>query len=329
MGRSNPKIIGAFVIGAIALAVVAVALLGSGHLFRKSFKYVLCFPGDLSGLRVGAAVKFRGVPIGSVTAIRLNIGDMPSLLSTSSEESRIPVIIELDQTQIVARGGRVNFADPRTLDDAVKKGLRGQLRLDSFVTGLSYVSLDVVPGAPLVYSLPKGSGYQEIPTVQTTLEQAQGTLQRLIAKMDEAGLPGMMTAASSAMKGIDQLVTSPGLHSAVDSLNGTERNLSDAAQNLGRAAVGLRVLSDKLNSSIPILMTTMHSTSLRAQNTMGVAEQTLTAVRTTVEPASPVVYRMNKTLDDVSSAAHSIQELADYLKRNPSALIRGRYVASK
>ena len=85
MGRSNPKIIGAFVIGAIALAVVAVALLGSGHLFRKSFKYVLCFPGDLSGLRVGAAVKFRGVPIGSVTAIRLNIGDMPSLLSTETD----------------------------------------------------------------------------------------------------------------------------------------------------------------------------------------------------------------------------------------------------
>jgi len=329
MNRSNPKVIGAFVIGAMALAVVAVAVVGSGHLFHKSFKYVLCFPGDLSGLRVGADVKFRGVPIGSVTAIRLNIGHMPSLLTKSSEESRIPVIIELDQTQIVARGRIVNFADPRTLDGAVKKGLRGQLRLDSFVTGLSYVSLDVVPGAPLVYSLPEGSGYEEIPTVQTTLEHAQGTLERLIAKMDEADLPGMMTAASSAMKGIDQLVTSPGLHSAVDALNGTERNLSDAAQNLGLAAARFRALSDKLDSSIPALMITLQGTSKKAENTMEVTDQTLTAMRTTVEPSSPVVYRMNKTLDDVSSAAHSIQELADYLKRNPSALIRGRYADSK
>ena len=53
MNRSNPKIIGAFVVGAIALAVVAVAGTGSGRLFHRSFKYALCFPGDLSGLRVG------------------------------------------------------------------------------------------------------------------------------------------------------------------------------------------------------------------------------------------------------------------------------------
>ena len=60
MNRSNPKIIGAFVIGAMALAVVAVAVVGSGHLFHKSFKYVLCFPGDLSGLRVGRPRQVQG-----------------------------------------------------------------------------------------------------------------------------------------------------------------------------------------------------------------------------------------------------------------------------
>jgi len=329
MNRSNPKIIGAFVVGAIALAVVAVAVLGSGRLFQRSFKYALCFPGDLSGLRVGAAVKFRGVPIGSVTSIRLNIPGLPPLLTKSSEESRIPVIIELDQTQIAARGGRVDLTDPKTLEEAVKKGLRGQLRLDSFVTGLSYVSLDVVPGAPLVYVLPKNSGYQEIPTVQTTLEQAQGTLQRLIAKAEEADLPGMMTAASSAMKGIDQLVASPNLRRAVDSLNGTERNLSNAAENLDRAAVSLRILSDNLNSRVPPLMIALQGVANRAQDTMATTDRTLAALTTTLEPASPVVYRMNKTFDDVSGAAHAVEELADYLKRNPGALIRGRYADSK
>ncbi len=324
MNRYNSAAIGAFVLGAIAIAVVGALVLGSGRLFRKQYKYVLCFPGDLSGLSVGAPVKFRGVPIGSVVAIRLNLGNMPPVLTRSSEESRIPVIIELDETKITSRGGQVNLADPRTLKDAIARGLRGQLRLESFVTGVSYVSLDVVPDAPTVLSLPPGSGYQEIPTVPTTLEQAQSTLQRLIAKMEEADVAGMMTEASSAMKGIDRLVSSPSLHAAIDSLDGTERNLSDAAQNFSRAAVSLRVLADSLDARVPPLLNSLQGTSVRAQSTMDATDQTLAALRTTAEPRSPLIYRMNRTLDNVADAAHSIQELADYLKRNPSALVRGR-----
>jgi len=57
---------------------------------------------------------------------------------------------------------------------------------------------------------------------------------------------------------------------------------------------------------------------------MDATDKTLAALRTTAEPNSPLIYRMNRTLDNVSDAAHSIQELADYLKRNPSALVRGR-----
>ena len=324
MNRSNPKAIGAFVVGAIALAVVAVAVLGSGRIFRKEYKYVLCFPGDLSGLNVGAPVKFRGVPIGSVRAIRLNIGNMPTLLTKSSEESRIPVIIELDETKISSRGGSVNLADPATLSEAIARGLRGQLRMESIVTGVSYVSLDVVPGTPAVMCLPAGSGYQEIPTIPTTLEQAQGTVLRLIAKMEEADVGGMMTSASSAMKGIDQLVSSPGLHAAINSLYGTEQNLSLAAENFSRASTSLRILSETLNSNVTPFITTLRGASTRAEGTMDATDKTLAALRTTAEPNSPLIYRMNRTLDNVSDAAHSIQELADYLKRNPSALVRGR-----
>jgi ABC-type transporter Mla subunit MlaD len=325
MKQTSTKAIGAFVLGAIVLAVVAITVLGSGHLLSSSHKYVLFFPGDVNGLRVGAPVKFRGVPIGSVTAIRLNMVGMPSLLTSSSSDSRIPVIIELNETQITSHGGRVNLANPETLREAIKRGLRGQLRMESVVTGLYYVSLDIVPGSPLVLALPPGSEYQEIPTVQTALEQAQGTLQRLIAKVDEADLPAMMTAASSAMKGIDRLVTSPSLYAAVDSLNGTEQNLSEAAHNMSQAAVSLRRLSDNLDSHVSPLMSTLQGTSRRMETTLASTDQTMTAMRTTAEPASPLVYRMNQTLDQVSDAARAVRELADYLKRNPGAIIRGRY----
>ncbi len=131
---------------------------------------------------MSAGRQVQGVPIGSVTAIKLNIADMPSLLTSTVEEPRIPVIIDLDQTQIASRGGKFDLASPQKLQEAINNGLRGQLRLESFVTGLSYVSLDVAPDTPVLRFLPPGSRYQEIPTVKTTFEQAQDTLQRLIAK---------------------------------------------------------------------------------------------------------------------------------------------------
>jgi paraquat-inducible protein B len=323
MNRYNPKAIGTFVLGAIAVAVVAIVVLGSGRIFHKEYKYVLCFPGDLSGLHVGAAVKFRGVPIGSVTAIRLNLAGLP-MLTRTSEESRIPVIIELNETKIILHGTQVDLADSDTLKEAIRKGLRGQLALESFVTGVSYVSLDIVPAAGLVFCLPSDAGYHEIPTVQTTLEQAQNTLQRLIAKMEEADMEGMITTAVSAMKGINQLVSSPGLHAAINSLDGTEQNLSIAAQNFSRASTSLRVLSESLNSHVAPLMTTLQGATVRAEGTMDATDKTLAAIRTTAEPDSPLNYRMNRRLDNVSDAAHSITELADYLRRNPSALLRGK-----
>jgi paraquat-inducible protein B len=324
MNRFSPRIIGAFVVGAIALAVAAVAVLGSGRFFGAQYQYVLCFPGDLSGLRVGAPVKFRGVPIGTVTSIRLNLGRNITLLTPASGESRLPVTIELHETKILLHGKQVNIADSGMLEAAIRAGLRGQLRLESFVTGMYYVSLNIEPNSELVLCLPSNSGYREIPSVPTTLEQAQSTLQRLIAKMEEANLEGMMTNASSAMKGIDELVSSPGLHTAIDSLGATEQNMSIAAKNLGQTAVSLTRLADALNSNIPSISVALRGTSRKAQGTMQNADKTLDAMRTVVEPSSPLVYRMNRALDSVTGAAQSIQSLANYLRQNPGAILRGR-----
>ena len=49
--------------------------------------------------------------------------------------------------------------------------------------------------------------------------------------------------------------------------------------------------------------------------------------RAILDPASPITYQLNKTLEDISGAARSTRELADFLQRNPSAIIRGRAVS--
>jgi paraquat-inducible protein B len=68
--KTNPTLIGAFVIGAIALVTVGILAFGGGQYFAPKVKCVVYFPGaSLSGLDVGAPVTIRGVKVEEVTSI--------------------------------------------------------------------------------------------------------------------------------------------------------------------------------------------------------------------------------------------------------------------
>jgi paraquat-inducible protein B len=43
-----------------------------------------------------------------------------------------------------------------------------------------------------------------------------------------------------------------------------------------------------------------------------------------LRPDSPLLYQASQTLADMSGAAQAVRPLADYLDRNPDAIIRGR-----
>jgi ABC-type transporter Mla subunit MlaD len=61
--KVNPTVIGAFVVGAVALVVVGVLLFGGGKLFQEKAPFVIFFDSSVQGLNVGAPVVFRGVQI--------------------------------------------------------------------------------------------------------------------------------------------------------------------------------------------------------------------------------------------------------------------------
>jgi paraquat-inducible protein B len=321
--RLNPATVGAFVLGGLGLILVAIVAFGSGNLFRKTHEFVIYFGGGgINGLRVGALVKFKGVEIGEVKRIRLRLDqEMNRDNNKLTAEVRIPVIIELDQEKIVSHGGTsIDLSDPHTIPNLIREGLRAQLGLDSFVTGLLYVALDIEPNTPIQMVAPQGSPLQEIPAIPTTLEQAQAVAVRIFERLDKVDFGAVFTQMTGMLDSIRQITTSPALREVV-------ANSEKTRQQLDRALAGVQQTLNTMNRQVPPLSNSLQKTSVSADAAAKQARLTLGTLQTTIEPNSPVNYQMLQTLQDVSAAARSIKELADYLQRNPSAIIRGRDIS--
>jgi paraquat-inducible protein B len=320
MGKKiNPATVGAFVLGAVGLILAAIVVFGSGNLFRKTHEFVIYFAGDINGLRVGAPVKFKGVEIGQVSKIRLRLEqDVNNQNGQLRADVRIPVIIELDEEKIISHGGSaIDLSDPHTVPNLIREGLRAQLGSDSFVTGLMYVALDIQPNTPIQMVAPPGSPLQEIPAVPNTLEQAQAVAVRIFERLDKVDFNAVFTQMTGMLDSIRQITTSPALRQVV-------ANSEKTREQLDRTLAGAQQTLNTIHGQLPPLSDSLQKTSASADAAANQVRLTLGTMQTTIQPNSPLNYQALQTLQDVSAAAHSIKELADYLQRNPSAIVRGR-----
>ncbi len=319
--KVSPTVIGAFVIGAVALIVIAILLLGSGRLFRQTRDFVLYFDNSVNGLRVGAPVKFKGVEVGTVKDIRLQ-------LEKGAEVNKIPVIIEIDLEKLTLRGAAPQIAvDREAFHKAVVDGFRGQLEMESLVTGLLYVALDFFPGTPInfVQQDNVNNKYPEIPTLPTSLEQAKGAVDRTLNKLEEIDFKRLIDSLTKTSDEVGQLVrvNSPTVKSILQSVD-------QAMPQLRGAILDFRTLTATANNNVTNVSADLHQTLTAAHSaieqiaaTMKEAETTIISVRATVDPNSPTFYELTKSLREVSMAASSIRLLADSLDRNPQAIILG------
>ena len=320
--KVSPTLIGAFVIGAVALIVIAILLLGSGRLFRQTRDFVLYFDNSVNGLRVGAPVKFKGVEVGSVKDIRLQ-------LEKGAEVNKIPVIIEIDLEKLTLRGATPEIAVEReAFHKAVVEGFRGQLAMESLVTGVLYVALDFFPGTPINFVQQENvnNKYPEIPTLPTSLELAKGAVERILNKLEEVDFKRLIDSLTKTSDGVGQLISvnSPTVKSILQSVD-------QAMPQLRGAILDFRTLTATANNNVTNVSADLHQTLTAAHSaieqiaeTMKEAETTIISVRTTIDPNSPTFYELTKSLREVSGAASSIRLLADSLDRNPQAPILGK-----
>ncbi|MHB8763494.1 MAG: MlaD family protein [Deferrisomatales bacterium] len=198
--RANPRLIGAFVLGATTLLIGVLMFLGRAQIWTPTREFVLFFDGAVTGLQEGAPVVFRGVPVGRVKEILLEC-DLADLTL------RVPVVIELEPRRVRVVGGDLESNDVLLLVD---RGLRAQLELQSVVTGQLMISFDFYPDTPATTS-GLDRGMPELPTIPNRLQRLSRAIERL--PLDE-----IVDRTARALESIEKVANSDGLRDGAQSL---------------------------------------------------------------------------------------------------------------
>jgi paraquat-inducible protein B len=333
---SSPTLIGAFVIGAIAIFVAALLILGGSRFFRPSVPVVMFFDGSVGGLNVGAPVTFRGVRVGQVTDVFLSY-------DTTDGDFTIPVFADLFPRNIVVMGATptdIHVGTGKTLRQAVEEqGLRAQLTTQSLVTGQLSVNLDFFPRTANAYEFRKTFPDRiEIPTVQSPLQAVQATLETVYGKIEQLPLEDMIQNFINLTKGADRLINDPKILHIVGNADATISDLrrvtSVLEQTLSPALDDLRATARTTNRTVEVLRERAEqsrSTIEQTDRTLAKAAAALDQVQvllksanSIIAPGSPLHFEAVNALREVGAAAQSLRTLANTLERTPNAVVFGR-----
>jgi paraquat-inducible protein B len=173
----------------------------------------------------------------------------------------------------------------------VEKGLRAQLRSASLISGYLYVSLDYFPDAPKA-KIDWERKPPEFPVVPGEMAILQAQLKSILLKLDKVPIEEIGDEAREAIASLD-------------------RTLESADRTLGRVDGEIVPEAKKTLAELGRAIASADRVLSNADNTF-------------LAPDAPVQQDLRDAMREIARAAGAVRALADYIERNPNALIRGK-----
>lgn len=321
--RANPTAIGLFMLGALALTIAGVATLASRAWFGDRPTFVSFFEESVNGLERGAAVKFQGVPVGTVSELLIQINQVDKTFL-------VPVEYEIDLRRLTTEvGDFLQLDEAAVLERQIAHGLRAQLQMESLVTGILYIELTYRSDAEPPVRVVRPTPHLEIPTTPSLLA-AFGTeagslvadvlqiLFRVNEMLEEVDMQGLNAAVVASAQAVERLVGSPELQAAIN-------EVPEMAAQFSRTLAEFEELGQRLGSALGPLQSGMEETLEEAARTLETARTTMEEARRMITTDSGLGHGLEQALVSLREAAEALRTLVITLERTPDMLIRGTH----
>jgi len=293
-----------------AMLAVAFGLGWKGAVKADNVAYHTYFDETVQGLDVGSPVKFRGVVLGSVGAIRIG-----------PDRKHVDVTLALDRQQTRALGL-----------DHVKPEVRASLSTQG-ITGVKFIDIDLfdpVASPPPPLSFAPAENY--IPARPSFIKGLEDNLEGVSRK-----LPELVDTTVAALHRVEVVLVSiddrripDRMAKAIENIDGVATDMRtllrhfDGARIPDKAAAAVDDLSGAVAKINGVLEGLGGENGLVA-STQRATESVGELGRTTSGSAA----KLERTLRDLDDAAVAIRGLADAIDRDPDMLVKGRAKAKK
>ena len=326
--KVSPAIVGAVVIGAMVLGIVSLFAFGGFNFFTKPQRFVVYFDESVHGLDQGSAVKLRGVRVGRVIDLNLRYDEQRN-------HSLVAVTCEFSKDVISDnRGQLINVADRAELEGLVRRGLRARLEVQALATGLLFVGLDFLDPKENPPTVPVAEArYVVVPFVPSAIVEFQASVTEVLSNLKKIDLPGisksltaLITETRKQLEGVDLRGVSEQWKrtgAQVEAL-ATGPDVKRTFDNLNTAIGEFRATVTKLDRQIEPVAGGVNATLDEAKKAVLVFAETAGAAKNFIAANAGIGADVAETLGRLDEAAEAVRRLADFLERNPGALIAGR-----
>jgi paraquat-inducible protein B len=299
-------------------------LLGAASLKKDSVSYETYFDESVQGLDVGSPVKFRGVPIGNVSAIDI-APDRRHVQVTSAITVSELVSLKLVDTSKKARLLPFNLHRPVTL--AVPSDLRMQLE-SAGITGVKFISIDffdVKDNPPPDLPFPVQPNY--IPAAASTMKNLEDAVVKAVNRFPEIAdqLVLVTTRVNHVLASIDDEKIPQEASTTLRRASDLIATLQSAAKqaDVGALSADTRRALAGMNGAIAHLDALL-TTAGGEKGLLASAQRATDSIGDLAGGAKGIGTELGDTLRSLREAADSIQRLSDALDTDSDMLLKGR-----
>jgi len=223
--------LGLFVIGGLALFVLAIFIIGKQkNLFNPVFKVTATFY-NVSGLQVGNNIRFSGINVGTVNNITI----------INDSTVRVEMIVRREIQQFIKADSEVAIGSEGLIGDRLLIITQGSTDAPVVAEGQELASKEPVETDAIIASLEVTAGHVEVITKQlaeimTSINQGEGTLGLLLQDTTTANNVDQTIANfKKSSEGLDETIeiTKDNVFAFMVSLKETAAKTEVASQQLG------------------------------------------------------------------------------------------------
>jgi paraquat-inducible protein B len=181
-----------------------------------------------------------------------------------------------------------------------------------------------------------------VPTIPTTLQMLTDTAEKILSDLRTVNFREIVDNIAQTVEGINELVNSQDMRETVASFNSAIQDMQKMAQSTDALVVSIngkvdtvadsftstmqetRKLVNTIDGRVAASASDMQGTLAAVQSSFEKAESLLAEAEKMISQNSKLHREISKTLESLTDASRSMEELTDYLRQHPNAIIRGK-----